>query len=161
MFQVLIICLEENYSLVATEDTEEFHVRPPVLVRRLLKTFFLSCFFFLSFQVYEYCKLDPACTKGSEEYQAAKCDVQFSFQGKLHKQCIRDVTPTVRPVFSTFSVFSIFFVQSSDEECNRFKKVKKINSFRDELKRKNLDEIVILDNRGKLKTACYTEDAGM
>ena len=58
-------------------------------------------------------------------------------------------------------VFFIFFVQSLDEECNRFKKVKKINSFRDELKRKNLDEIVILDNRGKLKTACYTEDAGM
>ena len=118
----------------------------------------MSRFYFLSFQVYEYCKLDPACTKGSEEYQAAKCDVQFSFQGKLHKQCIRDVTPTVSKLFLCFF---IFFVQSLDEECNRFKKVKKINSFRDELKRKNLDEIVILDNRGKLKTACYTEDAGM
>ena len=106
--------------------------------------------------------MDPACTKGSEEFQAAKCDVQFTFQGKLHKQCIRDQTPTVRiKMLEHFHFIYFYVLQALDQECNRFKKVKKIDSFRNELKRRNLNEIVILDNNGRLKTACYTEDAGM
>ena len=55
-----------------------------------------------SSQVYEYCKVDTECVKGTRRYDSAKCDVMFnvtSHEGTTttYNKCVRDVpTPTVR-----------------------------------------------------------------
>ena len=53
-------------------------------------------------QVYEYCKVDTECVKGTRRYDSAKCDVQFNWRSPsgdgytTYNECVQLETPTVR-----------------------------------------------------------------
>ena len=47
-------------------------------------------------QVFQYCKVDPTCVQGTEQYHKAKCDVRFlDLAGKSQLGCSKSPTPSV------------------------------------------------------------------
>ena len=47
-------------------------------------------------QVYQYCKVDPRCVQGTEQFQKAKCDVRFmDLAGRQVVGCSKSPTPSV------------------------------------------------------------------
>ena len=52
--------------------------------------------------MFEYCKVDPTCVRGSVAFQSAKCDVKFSYQDREYDQCITD-KPTPSASSSAFT----------------------------------------------------------
>ena len=68
-----------------------------------------------SAQVFQYCKVDPTCVQGTEQYHKAKCDVRFlDLSGKSHLGCSKTPTPSVNnsPTlnnhFNLLYFFSVF-----------------------------------------------------
>jgi hypothetical protein len=50
--------------------------------------------------------VDPACTKGTQQFKEAKCPIKFEYEGTSHSTCIKDkLTPT-----------------ELDENCQHFRK---------------------------------------
>jgi len=94
--------------------------------------------------VYEYCKVNPECQKGTAEYRDAKTDrcIKFNFNRVEHHQCIKDQpTPS-----------------SLDEDCKHFRMVTGITD--KDMDRMDVNEFVLLSPRGDLMTSCYRMNAG-
>jgi len=92
-------------------------------------------------QIYEYCKVDPTCTRETREFKEAKCKIQFEYQGKTYNKCIRDQ--------ETPSAFN--------EHCKKFA----LNTGLSDKKMQmhNINEIVLMSGN-KIITKCYRKSAG-
>jgi len=87
--------------------------------------------------VYEYCKVDPSCTKETSNFKQAKCGLQFKYKDEIHRSCIKDQpTPS-----------------QEDPLC---KKLRRSTGLTDkEMVMLKLDEVVVLDKSNQVLTACY------
>jgi len=93
-------------------------------------------------QVYEYCKVDPTCTKGSRKFKQAKCNVEFNYNGMIHDRCIRDLpTPS-----------------KHDPMCEQFRSSLSLTDKR--MQSEGINEMVLLDSSMKLITSCYRTSPG-
>jgi len=93
-------------------------------------------------QVYEYCKLDPACRPDSPQYRLARCDVHFEWAGRNHTGCITSLnTPS-----------------SHNPACTAFRESTNITD--KWMGRKGVDEVVLVSLDNNIRTACYRERAG-
>jgi len=87
--------------------------------------------------VYEYCKVDPECTKDTDSFKQAKCGVKFEYRGQTHESCIKDQpTPS-----------------EGDPVCQQMRSETGLTD--KGMAREGIQEVAVLDGHGELLTACY------